>query len=990
MAVNAPAEYGPQVEIGCWYGNPTVSSVVLVACAFEDPGVTPVEVSVDGGAAQTITMVAVGTDNPDGGAPAQACWVGNITLSGLNGPLDRTPAVVSQGAKSTSLSLLTAPAAGQAHSVFVSTCISFNSGFRTLKASDSPWDPQTSGMFSYIREYGENATVSPMSALAIVDDVFYPDWTYVDDLNVGNGGLGVRNSDAAWNGVGSADGVAYDYCLAYMAYMGMLGDVTSDPGLAGEAGYTARMYRHSDYIYILHNFPFLPQYGDHNVSQDFGMNATSTAGGEPAWGGGTRVSQPTRWANAITDAYDHFLKPLQGPSIQSADTGANHWALTMGDLVMVAPDAMYNGTGDGTGGYQPVNTQMTTMVGDNQIDDCLSALNVSGKWKVLLSPFSMRWMGTALGGTDINGANWPLYNWQLSEYQRFFTLDNGSSICSNPTTRNSTMVINGDFHWLTVKEAAAPAYTGNVSENSLFWLEPGTINGSQNFNADNFTGGNTYQDVNLLYSADTWPYKDSGNANMGFGAVRLDVTAGKLEAHVLNGKASDDFQLGEFVVSLPKEIGMVQKTNEDISLEQQSIDHVLDGDELARSDYGPSGSMNSCAKTWKQIQKLFADLGFQLGIAPGNAVARTKVVSHQFGQAPGVILLPSSEIVYGISRYRITLRWSRTSAVSGDLRFALATGGGPAQDLAEKNYTATTLQRGAVEFILDAVSSTEAQSWVQGADFEAEPLAFNVNSAWNGSITDLRVKMSTTAGDTINSEMATLEYMDTAPAQTTLGVAQFPSLQQGFFASQIASPTDWPQSKEAGSALSFNPVGDFDSGFGFQDGLRISMYDQGTGSMSGAWDVPSDQVYLAVACGKIIDGSTSEVLTIGDTALNGLTFGNGNATVKNNDGSALFAPQVQGVDPTAIAHLIQPGVGFRRYICTDTLAIVSQDVNTTPATSLVPWTVDYEAGLNGDNGYAQLLFFSFSDGVPSDIETAIQWMADNPTLGPYPGWHALT
>lgn len=1110
----------PRRDLGVIYGNSKPGQITLVAATWDDPGVNPVQVSVNGGIAQTITMNQVGTDyaNGIGGVtPAplqgQAGWVGSIDLTLANAFPNLNPFTVTQtGRNSTTGNFRAAPAAGQNHTVWVSTC--FN-GLTAIRGAsfNSIQEPAATGLFDLIRQDDEDPNTPPVSALAMVDDVFgYVDQGWVDDT-VGTGATGHRVTDAAWNGIWDGNppntslqfiansALAYDYALFYMIMLGMGSmDDTSQVGSQGERSYTW-LGRNEDRLWCFANLPFLPQYGDHEVTQDFGMKSEATAGGMPGWIGGIRdgsnpsstdngtviapngVTASGEWARyawnaAITEVYHAFLGPLQGVSIASADANANHWEIDLGDIRLVAADAMYNA--DGAGG-----ATMNVMLGQNQITDLKASVNAAPNWVLFLSPFGGRTMNNLIVSTQ--GYNWPLANMVPAEWASLITDSDGLGSVSD-----KCVVCAGDIHHLY-----AETYN-DVGENGLLWCMPGTINGSSNVGVNPIDINNK----TVLYDGKKWGDVGSGKASWGHGAVRASIidsdppVVGKtMVVWMVDGKATNDFVWGLSKV-FQGDSNMTLKFRE-AEADADSKAYKLDGTEIVGFDTNSDplfpAVWKNYGKTFAEIQALFADLGLQLGLLPGGATARTEILLHtntaeqinggDFFQTititpkPGLMgmtariswsrsVLPvaiqsigaddsggagrrivnatghtfaendtavrisgTNEIVSGSDVVNNDGGPYTVTGVVAGVSFTIPNDGKPAQSTAGgvtgrlqiavdatigvgggrfKNVHAYDISVTEdfidiyFDFMDDAATVQVGSNRSIGKNFRDGQ---NLNAPIQIGVDIYDEEFSNPNESGLLAESISFRMHDSTPREQSVGIGSFSWLKAYYIASEIQNANSWIDAPNPTNSLDIVAPGSF--GVDLGEAILLNKGAPGNTSMTGAWPVPDGTKDMAIfILGGTLRaaGNPSPILELGDRALGAavaFTPVIGQTVIRMNGQNTIFQGAGTAIDLAAVCFVI-PAVGsastaqFKYILPTDIATVVTQ----TPTTGVSQFNpveqlfADWEADNDGLSKFAPsvqgILVAEFSEGIPDDIDVAFQYMAQRPTFGPYPGWHAIT
>lgn len=501
-----------QVQIGIRSGYATTTTCKIVAASLVTGNIT---ISGSWGAGTfTIVPAQIGTDS--GTAKAEACFVGSTTITGLSA-FTRYTYTATQGSLSSSGSFMTAPSASDDFSFFFGGC-----------DNNTNFGGTPTGFYDKIESYIKTGAL-PTVGMLFVDDLGYVDNCRVDDSGVNGTGHKVTNTtDGAYN-----TAKVYDYAIGYVCNLGMLLD-SADAYVA--------FGRDESRIYCTKNMNLWPQWGDHEFANDLGFDIPADSASLVS---GSTVSAATIYANAKA-AWNAIIKPLQPPSIGSIDvdgvqtpangganatTGANHWGFKIGPVAIVAPDFIThsNGTWD-----RSTTTGLPTVIyGTNQINDILSWLNTNGtSFNILGLAHSIRYMSAGISPFN-NGAQHPLYNSLLSEYQRLFTASGNSpaSIMDNNKTngiQGVTVCLCGDYHNACVLHHEK-ALGGQKTE-QFYTVNIGTINGSSNFAWPSATPtGTSYDGTTVVYSS---PWASTAH---NYAGIRVDVygSLAPKEMHVI-------------------------------------------------------------------------------------------------------------------------------------------------------------------------------------------------------------------------------------------------------------------------------------------------------------------------------------------------------------------------------------------------------------------------------------------------------------------------
>jgi len=1004
--LTGPQVLAPRVDLGVRYGNPKTNSVVIVVATWDDPGVNPVTVDVGGGP-QAITMLPVGTDyanNTEGGVTpgpiqGQVGWVGNLEVTGLNSFPQANPYTVAQtGRTSTTGNFICAPVAGQHHTMFHGTCDNALGSIRGASYNRIE-EPHASGMWSEVREEAESNITQPVSCVSMCDDVNgYVDQFWCDDT-VGTGATGHRSTNAVWSPAAGIQysfvansALAYDYALAYFMALGMGSmDDVSQVGTGGERSYNW-WGRNADRLWCQHNIPFLPQYGDHEVCQDFGMWSNTTAGGSPFWDGGIRTgANPATndngiangpapdgdatpggwaryaWASAINECWAMFMSPLQGSQIGIGPE--NHWQTLIGGVQVISPDAMYNGTGEGRPG-------LVTMLGTSQITELKSAINPSADWYLWHVPFGGR--NYSAGFSPIDGYNWPLYDLVQTEYDALFTAVDGIGPLAD-----KSVVITGDLHHLYSMRYNA------VDEGGLLWCMAGTMSGSDNV----AVVPQDARDMTVEYDCLNWQGVGDPKSQRGFGCVKLVITD-DLSVYMINHKANLEFDIGIDQVLLPGQV-IMGKTITAVSQEQVSINHSLTGDEVSPMDVDASTNV---AKTHKDLQRLYSDLGTTIGLIAGGPEARTNIIFYASdlpltaGEIPqGTIGTVPINMKPGITSYRMTTRWRRTTGTDNTCEASAVVGTGTYANSvkANRSYSGGELS-GVVTFYFEIKESGTVIS------------VYNDQDRTYDERTGLTLPVIIgpyffcSAADTPVVESVIIEEMSALPRQLAPGIGDFPALKKALLSGGLTDAVTWPASRGDITLGLINTAN-----YEFSQGRFIQPFgaataDSDTTFPTGSWVTDGSKSVIAIITGRFTD--IDQNFRIGDT-FDFITLSLGPSTAIQNDTETNLFGTSSIIDASAIAMVIPfaDSVNIAQRVVIPNDPLVAAEV--TDGSLFTEYTIPFHWG-NGwtserasDTGpwpdIFSIYYYEFADGIPSDYIEQIEFMGRKQEFGPAPGWHAL-
>lgn len=525
------AVYLPPNRVTCVPGPATSTTCKILVVTLFSPVTNTVSVVVNNVtyvSGTDFTLTARGTDG-GGGKPAQVCWSGVLTATGLSANRRYSwhcSQKVSSVLYSDDGSLMTKPT-GE-FSLFFGSCDN------NAESSDldgmAPWT--IVGSWEFMHAYGTSLSALPVAGLIFVDDYGYVDRSCINDVN-GDSPTGLSSTDLTK--VASTTLKEYDYCLGWCSILGMLGP-TDASVLDGTdpLQQKCRWGREQHRSWCRKNFNLYSQWGDHEFTNDLGFNSSVTSYPNP------------RFASAGVDGagkktWDYFLGLIKPPSIGSLDTTANHWGDTFGSVAVATMDNITNSTTSGTQSYDPPSG-ITHILGNNQIDDVLSWLNSQGKvFNLLGLQFSLRYpvdtpksIPSHLIGDA--GAQHPLYDHTLGEYQRLFTATGNSPKSIRDNTKlngltGCTVCLHGDYHFGHVYRMQKPAYAGNADE-TIYSICVGTVNGSAQKTFSTGVVGDVHDDVKLEFlQSVTSPYSINN-----FNSLRVDVTTGPvMTISLMNG-----------------------------------------------------------------------------------------------------------------------------------------------------------------------------------------------------------------------------------------------------------------------------------------------------------------------------------------------------------------------------------------------------------------------------------------------------------------------
>lgn len=454
-----------QLDLSVRSGHATATTVKVNVVSLYDGvanGGNDVVIAVGGIGNTAVVLTRFGTDrgSADPGGQTWAGSQGSATVTGLAANTQYTY-TATQGARSSTGSFRTALDDSHDGVAFFVGCD------KSDGANSIP------GYYQFMHTY---ALTNPVYAM-----VHHDDHGYVDNGNVDDTGYTGRKC----TGNPRTTLLQYDYAVAYMAHLGLLGN----PGIARIAtGHDL------DRQWCFRNINLLPQWGDHEFSNNFSWDAVEN----PA-------SSPTLFA-AAKAVWDKIMLPLQPPcrgsGIALIDTSANHWAADIGCVRIIAIDGITNSSSPALvppsiNGVVSYDTDDVAHVcyGANQVKDIRNGMNVSAPFKILTTWLGSRILGPVhsdpappyIGGFQRSGSKQPHYDVARLEWQKLFT-ETADRTAETPSVAHSvmnnnktngilgnTVILHGDEHLGRVVKNYAPAYTGQAAEN-LYQITMGSIN----------------------------------------------------------------------------------------------------------------------------------------------------------------------------------------------------------------------------------------------------------------------------------------------------------------------------------------------------------------------------------------------------------------------------------------------------------------------------------------------------------------------------------
>jgi hypothetical protein len=480
---------GPRRLVGFFSGDPQPTSVKVVLASFFDADIT---VNVYSNAARTTLVTTVTIYSSAGASPKLAkycddradsisdplqsdpsgvnhlCWVGSTTITGLAANtryfLKLTQVQGASTVVEMDASTCTAPATGTDFSVYFANCDSAHA-------------------FSYVVGGGGWKTIAQdikrgyteCKYLVWADDIGYTDWLRTSDTSGGEDT--VTGKALTPNGAGGFskpifDPIAYNYGYLYLVLLGMMGQ-----NATSELAWGADRNR----MFCMRNMPIAWQWGDHEFNNDCGHWSGALYVGGSGTTPGSAAAQATPWYAPGKTAWDTLIGLANPtPTIKSVDTTANHWAWSLGDLLILCPDSITNGSGCPLMDGVPILAD--TLLGVGQITDLLNAANTAHPFKCFVLPtFDFQSWETvtddSLGhGNGACGTHIPLQECSPSDYDQLVWSVGATpkSLMDNPKTNGTEGVLvlmHGDIHRSSVDQ-----YHGNKTRTGMTGLVGSWVN----------------------------------------------------------------------------------------------------------------------------------------------------------------------------------------------------------------------------------------------------------------------------------------------------------------------------------------------------------------------------------------------------------------------------------------------------------------------------------------------------------------------------------
>jgi len=449
-------------------GYCTRTTAALTVVALQDAGTLAVTCS-GGTVAITVPLTGIGDDHPTYGAGQFPMYYAKVDIAGLTPGTLYTYTVAKNG-NAVSGSFRTMPAAEEDYAFAMSTCEHL--------AQYSPVP-----VHQVMRDYCE-AQDTPCYFYAHVDDNAYLDTTRFFGYQpaAGQDGLtGLQFSNLSLDP--QATGLAWDYCIGYLGYFGLLPSWT----------YTTR----PDRMWWHRNMPLWSQWGDHEV----GSNWKRGYGGQGNWYGPPGYSAASDFSpvgNAHADFFAEVAEPLWEALFGQAlppklGASGQHWGTSYGPVAFAAIDCntfidgrhgLAPGTGANSGRQADGTVKAATgdatlpFLGATQIGEIL------GHYTAAAKPFNILFTSDGLASH-----NEPWGQWWVADSDDFIRRAD-SGVLNNAQLNGTTgklAILKGDTHALHVSSYHSDGTAGGLGGSDyngkeLWEICPGTLNASGTVN----------------------------------------------------------------------------------------------------------------------------------------------------------------------------------------------------------------------------------------------------------------------------------------------------------------------------------------------------------------------------------------------------------------------------------------------------------------------------------------------------------------------------
>lgn len=374
----------------------------------------------------SVVLAACGNDRSaaDPSGSTILGYTGNVTVF-FPKPFTKYPWSATQNGVSLSADIRSAPLPGSDFAVGLVTCTK-----SLVIGNASSIAPNA---YHFLENYRRTSSI-PYIATVHADDIMYPD-------GGGIGGLETFTADP--NGKMCDSQVVrskYNFAFYYGHWFGIIGPI--DYNLSNRI---AALGNDSDFLSLYDNSAVHVGFGDHEFVNNLGW----------AIEGGTDGAQLATVPNpyhATANGYNgtglvtwnQIMKPLQGQSIGTLDTNAQHWKLDLGDLRIVTVDPI-------TRAVSSAGVPQSCL-GNNQIDDCLNSLNSAHPFKILhVSGWTGRFMSAYFANHASTYLDKSWQNYVAAEYDRMFrnTGQTPKALMDNSRTNGllgNLVVASGDWH----------------------------------------------------------------------------------------------------------------------------------------------------------------------------------------------------------------------------------------------------------------------------------------------------------------------------------------------------------------------------------------------------------------------------------------------------------------------------------------------------------------------------------------------------------------
>ena len=432
----------------------------------------------------------------------------------------------------------------------------------------------------------------------------------------------------------------------------------------------------------------------------------------------------------------------------------------------------------------------------------------------------------------------------------------------------------------------------------------------------------------------------------------------------------------------------------------------LDGEEVigftTSPNYaGAAGPLADAGMTTLELTRAVENLSQQISRIPGASAARVGAISSGFVPFvmtdSGQIFATSSKgtLKPGFTVLEYNILWSKSgTADANSILVDVATNSSPT--------TILTIPVGASEengiINIKAFLTTNNQLLVATADSAGSVVNAIAGGGVDVAALTSRLKLASPAATDIwTVEATSVSKISTIPVGELLSAIAFPAMKNAIFTSNL-QVLDLCSDSIGGADLTAETAFTITDGVFLQGGSGV---DDSSLNSSGPWHTPTPgKTIIGIITGFLPseNNSVDDNIKIGDgvnyielavrAAIAANSFPTNFVSFPNQ--TASFASPFLGAIGVAIDGSSDV-LNCHRYIgvSRDQPSSLYDVISTSAGTfaNLQAWDQSFSIGKNG----AVFAFYMCEfDSMPADFEEAIQWMADNPQLGIYAGWHGRT